>query len=121
MSRRCTIPGRSGRQFAELCVGKQRIDKRAPSVPQGWMDNLPPGFVQNQQMFVFVDNIQGQLLPCHLLWLRRRDGDGDLRTLRHFLPCFFGNLPIYLNQTLLDQLLNSRAGRRHLFFNQSQI
>src|SRR6476620_17151 len=85
-------------------VMKQRVDKRAGAMPRGRVDNHAGRLVDRDDVLVFIDDVQRNLLGQQLILFDRRDRDLD-DLARRDLECTAANLAIDQHVAIVDQTL----------------
>ena len=88
-------------------VMQERVDERAVSMTSGGMDDHSSGFVDNQQVTILVDDVNGQRFRRwrgidRLGYIDRDDLSGLDQLIRS------SRLPADLNMTVFDQALQLR-------------
>ena len=101
-------------------IGKQRIDERAVMIAGAGMHDHAGRLIDDDDVLVFVNNFQINLLRLRYGLDRRRHGDFKNITWFHFIRAVIKFLAVQQQVTALDQLLEAgariiwRMGCQHL-------
>ena len=92
-------------------MGNQRIDQRAGFMASRRMNHQTGRLIQNQQMLVFENDFERNILTLRLWRLRGRHIDADVHQGQTFLRRVLADVVAKPHVAILDQGFQARAGQ----------
>ena len=94
-------------------VVEEGVDERPGRVPRGRVDDHSFGLVDDQKVFVLIDDVQRDVFRLQLQRFRLRQGEGNLHPgcYPQVFVLFAGRAAVHLHLPAFDQLLGKAAGQ----------